>query len=279
MNLIQKFDLNHKTKLELLIPDAKDKFNYFNEITNELHMADQIFISFSHKEEKLIVGQDMIDMVLESFQEALAGALSNNLNIDIQPGTVGHYYNMWVQHEWPDRIPLGADVCRHDEVMVWMYNHAGKIYLEIFPRYPWLYVEQEEAEHDKDYVSFDEFIKNYKPIYVSEISQAIAKQWLVLCDELDKKINKRPPQKRGLKFKRGTPRDGQDALNNSLLLVEADVPIRIAISNHEFVVLNEHAPRVFYGHVRLWQDLSNKMKKTLIQAGLVNTKGRIYEGT
>lgn len=34
---------------------------------------------------------------------------------------------------------------------------------------------------------------------------------------------------------------------------------------------------IFHGHVRSWDELSNKMKAELIKAGMVNKKGKIIK--
>ena len=45
--------------------------------------------------------------------------------------------------------------------------------------------------------------------------------------------------------------------------------------NKEFNVFDEHSEGKFHGHVRQWGELTQEMKNVLIDAGLVNKKGKI----
>jgi hypothetical protein len=45
--------------------------------------------------------------------------------------------------------------------------------------------------------------------------------------------------------------------------------------NKEFNVLDEHSEGKFHGHVRQWGELTQEMKNVLIDAGLVNKRGKI----
>ena len=74
--------------------------------------------------------------------------------------------------------------------------------------------------------------------------------------------------------KNKAPNNGQEALDNSIPISE-NTTRRIGISDGEFVVLDETTKGVFHGHVRSWNELSEKMKAVLIKAGKVNKKGKI----
>lgn len=56
-------------------------------------------------------------------------------------------------------------------------------------------------------------------------------------------------------------------------------PRRIGVSNGEVVLLDRTEVReglgpIWHGHVRSWDSLDDKLKKMLINAGLVDKKGR-----
>ncbi len=72
------------------------------------------------------------------------------------------------------------------------------------------------------------------------------------------------------------PKDGQAALDNSVQ-VKASSPRRVGVdrANGEIVVLDEHLPGRFHGHVRSWDDLTPQMQNVLKDAGLVDKKGNI----
>ena len=56
-----------------------------------------------------------------------------------------------------------------------IYNADNKIYLEIVPTYPWVYVGPKPGDN---YVTFDEFMNTYKPYAVEIIPYTTALQWL-----------------------------------------------------------------------------------------------------
>jgi hypothetical protein len=72
------------------------------------------------------------------------------------------------------------------------------------------------------------------------------------------------------------PADGQTALDNSVQVKPAS-PRRIGVDkvNGEIVVLDEHLPGRFHGHVRDWDGLTSAMQNALRDAGLVDKKGNI----
>jgi hypothetical protein len=72
------------------------------------------------------------------------------------------------------------------------------------------------------------------------------------------------------------PIDGQAALDNSIPLKDT-TDRRVGISNGEIVILDKTSEGVYHGHVRSWDDLSEKMKAVLRKAGLVNKKGKIID--
>jgi len=69
-------------------------------------------------------------------------------------------------------------------------------------------------------------------------------------------------------IKSARPTNGQHALDNSFHIKDTS-PSRIAVSNDEFVVLMQHKPGHFHGHVRTWNQLEDKMKSILQKAGIV----------
>ena len=58
---------------------------------------------------------------------------------------------------------------------VWLYNHNNKIIMEISPSYPWHYLDPKD---DEQFETFEQFMTNYKPIAIHEISKETAQEWL-----------------------------------------------------------------------------------------------------
>jgi hypothetical protein len=75
------------------------------------------------------------------------------------------------------------------------------------------------------------------------------------------------------------PTNGQDALDSSLQVKDTS-PRRVGIdyATEEFVVFDQTSPGIFHGHVREWADLTDEMRKVLIDAGMANRKGKILVG-
>ncbi len=60
---------------------------------------------------------------------------------------------------------------------VWLYNnHAGEIIFEITPTYKWSFFPDDPS--DPDFITYDEFMKNYQPILQRIIPHEVATQWL-----------------------------------------------------------------------------------------------------
>ncbi len=72
------------------------------------------------------------------------------------------------------------------------------------------------------------------------------------------------------------PTNGQAALDNSVQ-IKLTSPRRIGVdrSNGEIVVLDQHLPDRYHGHVRTWDDLTQPMQNALKNAALVDKQGNI----
>ncbi|SEB59461.1 hypothetical protein SAMN04489844_0627 [Nocardioides exalbidus] len=72
------------------------------------------------------------------------------------------------------------------------------------------------------------------------------------------------------------PRNGQQALEDSVAVNPSTTTRRVAYDGktEEFVVFDETTPGVFHGHVRSWGELSHAMQRALVEAGVVDRKGR-----
>jgi hypothetical protein len=72
------------------------------------------------------------------------------------------------------------------------------------------------------------------------------------------------------------PTNGQVALDNSVQ-IKPTSPRRVGVdaANGEIVVLDQHLPDTFHGHVRSWDDLTAQMQNALRDAELVGRKGNI----
>lgn len=93
----------------------------------------------------------------------------------------------YIQHDnqlyWP-----GNDYHLWDKnYITWLYNNsAGAIIFEITPFYPYMYSEPEE---ELNYISYEEWIKTYKPYFIREIPIKTAQEWLKQTEGVLKKID------------------------------------------------------------------------------------------
>jgi len=76
-----------------------------------------------------------------------------------------------------------------------------------------------------------------------------------------------------------SPKDGQAALDNSVLVKEGPYSCRIGISEGEIVVLQKTEEGVHHGYIVKWDEVKKNQLiiNTLIQNGLVNNKGNILK--
>lgn len=73
------------------------------------------------------------------------------------------------------------------KLAAWLYYRDGSIHLEITPVYKWHFT---EPENEDNYISYDEFIKNYRPILTIKVDKDCAEQILKKTLELQSIIDK-----------------------------------------------------------------------------------------
>jgi hypothetical protein len=62
-------------------------------------------------------------------------------------------------------------------IATWLYEKEGKFILEITPVYRWHFKDPTPKEKG-EYITYKQFIKNYKPYVVTEISADTIREWL-----------------------------------------------------------------------------------------------------
>jgi len=79
---------------------------------------------------------------------------------------IGYKYEVWTTYAYADPY-----------VYTWMYNDKnGNIIFEVTPFYKWSM--QEREPEDLDFITYEEFMKNYKPLIHRVIPRDIAIEWL-----------------------------------------------------------------------------------------------------
>jgi hypothetical protein len=74
------------------------------------------------------------------------------------------------------------------------------------------------------------------------------------------------------------PSDGQTALDHSVQ-VKRTAPRRIGVdaAHCEIVVLDQTSPGKFHGHVRTWDQLTDRQRDTLVRNKLTDKRGNIIK--
>ena len=178
------FLLNANNKIRIEVPDVLAKFTYFYESTEKLHKFDVITVYFIDNDKKVIIYQDMLDDFILPFHILLKRALNNILSLpkEITVGNALLTLNDNLNERTPtDMTPYWLASTVKGKTATLLYTFNNTIYLEIGIVYPWTFLEPTSADK---YITYDEFIKNYKPLLVEVIPHEIAKQWLTKSEEI-----------------------------------------------------------------------------------------------
>ena len=181
------FILSNKERFEIIVPNVDQKFTYYYEPTENLHRHDEVKMFFISEEFRWELGEDQLGPMLSQFKFVLDQALNQELSLNyINHKNFGIAVNNWYYYIINEDYGKYLIHSTTQPLQAALYNFAGKIFLEIFPLYPWTYRDPELSEQ---YYSYDEFIKNYKPYIVQEIPVNVAQQWQLQCKELLISIN------------------------------------------------------------------------------------------
>ncbi len=193
MNVIEIFKIDENILIEILVPNLEDKSNYYYRTSEKLHKFDVVTVLLKINGVEIVLSIDAINEVLMLLSGSLELALNNKiiLPMNIKIGGLGSVFNINTHYERLDSINFSQFWLWSGRGMQsWLYNRGGKLYLEIAPSYPWLYADPTEEEKLDAYITFDQFMKEYKPILVIEIDRSIAQKWLDSCrrilDNLEK---------------------------------------------------------------------------------------------
>jgi hypothetical protein len=193
---------------------------------------------------------------------------------------VGYMYNEHLFHRHDDvKLPQEnysvGFIWKEPEtqVITRLYTIDGKIFLDISPYYPWTSFDEEEMNEMRlrdDYVPYDEYMKDYKPVAILEIPREIARQWLEKSERLVKTMYYNYET-----FKL-YPQSGEQSMYNSIAWPN-DMYTRFGTSEGEIVELRaiDHNPENYRGYAVRWDQLRPDAQAFLIHHGLTNEEGKI----
>lgn len=182
--------INRETKI--IIP-LSDPVEYLGATYEEdillFHYDHEVILS------DLTIYHDMIDLV-DLLKKALnqelllhssiisdIGYLYNNYHYD-DTNFATHTFHTgvisWVgylYHLWESTLHFDS----------WIYNKSdGSIIFEVTPFYPYMYCEPEE---EPNYIPYEEWIKTYKPYFITTLSRETAEQWLEQAERIIKIVS------------------------------------------------------------------------------------------
>lgn len=135
---------------------------------NDLFMFDEITIKYINGKNSIILFKDFLCEGIRSFYNVLSKSLEGNLQLDKQlhEKGVGYFWNNYCNmlrvstdvEDVTSKYHLWSTTSQYSNE-TWMYNIGSNIYIEVSPTYKWFY---DSDSNEDDYVTFGEFMDNYK---------------------------------------------------------------------------------------------------------------------
>ncbi len=198
MQILLSLKINENEKITLSISSFDQKFNYYRVPSKKLDKFDEVSLICEFKEGEMLIVKDILDDILFGLQFDLEKAVYDRLPIipdSIEKGEMGkaciiNQYRMdteektYVENktiDFSDYVFIsGVDI------QSWIYrDYYNNIYIEVSPLYPFSYRDIKEGEK---FISFDDFMKNYKP-YFSCVDKKNIFEWKQAVDLLYMEID------------------------------------------------------------------------------------------
>lgn len=190
MNLFFELKINDKNSLMFFIPsDVEDKLNYLFYPTENVNLFDEITVVLKTDETAIELTQNSIDLTIGLLYRNLreiselpslykVGDIARIYNLDICTEKEDFFDNSWIA-AWSNQ-----------NTITHLYSQGDKVYLDISPMYPWIYEHREESIKAEDFLPFEDYIRDYKPIKIYELSQETIDQWFIQCSQFLKHVEK-----------------------------------------------------------------------------------------
>jgi len=182
--------MNEK-KVKLIIKNQQSiEIVNLNPEENHICMYDELAISFVSDNKCHVLYRDVILGDLRIFRDVLKYVVDNQLNTDESIELdLGFHWNEYLHDLSTDEKTNKKDLSRYllwssgpeKAYSTWFYNKDNEIILEISPDYPWHFIEPKEEEA---FDSYDEWMKNYKPLFLGQVDKATAQKWIRQIDEI-----------------------------------------------------------------------------------------------
>lgn len=191
MNEILSLNLSETEKI-LFETDVLEK---------DLLFCDEIYVNFDDQNELYRLAYDCLQYNLHSLEGLLTKAIKKELKLPVSiDNNIGYLWNIYLD----DREGEGFEYfllegrkkwigtryilweSSSSNLTTWIYNDRSEnIVLEVTPDYRWHFMDPEPGD---EFITFEEFMKNYKPLFRKVVPYSVAKEWLVKTQKLLKKI-------------------------------------------------------------------------------------------
>jgi NAD+--asparagine ADP-ribosyltransferase len=167
------------------------RISYSNE---KIHRYEEVNIAYRGKnQEYLLYSNDFISEALSVLQKLLKKAIDKELELhgSIVSKGIGFLSNENFQNSTDLVMIKGKEgeywvgdkylLWESMEYQTWIYNIDNEIVIEITPTYRWHFDEPDESD---EYITYQEFQKNYTTCFTKTISKSVAENWLNQCQNI-----------------------------------------------------------------------------------------------
>ncbi len=187
------FTITTKEYIKIFLPCLIDELFRFDDVTIILHTC--------NGKEFIIYNNDHIMEALQVFNTLLKRALNGQKEIHSSINKdIGYLWNrdLWgksnrlVYKTWPEghKYWIGIEylLWSYKKRTSWLYEKNNQLFLEVTPTYQWPSIPIKEAKKQPRFVSYREFMKNYKPYAIIPLERTTAQEWLKQTEQLIKLI-------------------------------------------------------------------------------------------
>lgn len=159
------------------------------------HRFDEVTVVCRNQSKTFIVFDDIIQEAVCNLHDALSKCLMNELTLDsnLNVGMVGKAWNNWAyNYNLTEREEgLKLEVLQRYWVwstsrgyQTWIYQYHNKTFIEMSPSYKWHF---DEPTKDENFISFEEFMKDYEPLVI-ELSLEQIREILDSLEQIKKDL-------------------------------------------------------------------------------------------
>ncbi|HSC25174.1 MAG TPA: hypothetical protein VLB80_03105 [Candidatus Babeliales bacterium] len=176
------FPLNNKETILLYLQEPLELV--------DLCYEEYIFLSYNKNKHLLAEGPIYYNMqqLIKYLKKTINNQLPLHSSITLDIGYLLNEYHIsednFIMYNFPSGISswIGYkyhvwEAASHNiRLITWIYNKPdGSIIFEVTPFYPYMYCEPTE---EPNYISYNEWIKTYKPYLIRELPTTTAQEWL-----------------------------------------------------------------------------------------------------